>query len=384
MSRQSSVDVPISLAALLSALLHGVFFALCTGTIFVSRPNNELLMNIEIAGAAEMQSALDEYEESNKPIITNPDPVELPEPEKPEIIPEEPTPEPEPPVEEQQPTEQPEQIAPPQEEPIPEATPEPNPDEELLRLDAERKAQEEQQRQEELLKQQQEELLKQKQEEERLLREQQKKLEEEKRRLEEEKKKLEEKKQAEIKKQKELAAIKRLEEKKKERKKRLAKIANAVKKSEQKKKDSAFSKMLSEAKKDLARYSGRSRSSSKSSGGQGNGLGKYGSGFGMNDSDAAIISSQVTPHWVVPGGVKNANSLIIKMRIKLRENGEVIPNAIEILDSARYNSDYVFRAAADSARRAVLEASPFKVPADKMHLFRDFEFSFNTDKALGG
>ena len=58
--------------------------------------------------------------------------------------------------------------------------------------------------------------------------------------------------------------------------------------------------------------------------------------------------------------------------------------AFFILDMDRYNSDYVFRSAADSAKRAILEASPFKIPSEKMYLFRDFEFSFNTDKALGG
>ncbi len=105
--------------------------------------------------------------------------------------------------------------------------------------------------------------------------------------------------------------------------------------------------------------------------------------MGFVDSDAAIISNQIIPHWVVASGVKNAETLIIRIRIKVKDNGEVPASSIEILDKDRYNSDAVFKSAADSAKRAILKASPLKIPAEKMHLFRDFEISFNTDKALG-
>ena len=68
----------------------------------------------------------------------------------------------------------------------------------------------------------------------------------------------------------------------------------------------------------------------------------------------------------------------------MRDNGEVVPSSVKILDEKRYATDYIFRAAADSARRAVLEASPLNVPKDKIEMFRDFTLRFNVKEALGG
>ncbi|MBO7537547.1 MAG: hypothetical protein J6T29_04375, partial [Alphaproteobacteria bacterium] len=200
-----------------------------------------------------------------------------------------------------------------------------------------------------------------------------------KRRLDKNKKEQKNKKDAVRRSKTRLEAIKRIEKKNKEKKKRLAKIADAVKNNNAKKKqEDSFSKMLKSEKKTMSRFSG-----SKGNGGSGNGLGSYGDGMGFVDSDAAIISNQIIPHWVVAGGVKNAESLTIRIRIKVKDNGEVPASSIEILDKDRYNSDSVFKSAADSAKRAILRASPLKIPAEKMHIFRDFEISFNTDKALG-
>jgi hypothetical protein len=173
-----------------------------------------------------------------------------------------------------------------------------------------------------------------------------------------------------------LETIKRAEKKKireRNRKKMLEITEKAI---SQQKKNSAFDKMLGGAINDLKRSSGK--------GSKGSGGGSFGQGNSLTDADYEVISSQIYPHWVVPSGVRDAENIIIEMRVQLRENGEVIPSSVKILDEKKYATDYVFRAAADSARRAILEASPLKISKDKIELFRDFILRFNIKEALGG
>jgi hypothetical protein len=109
-----------------------------------------------------------------------------------------------------------------------------------------------------------------------------------------------------------------------------------------------------------------------------------GGAYGLNSKDYEMISSQIYPHWAVPSGVKDVENIIVEIHLEIRDNGTVIPDSIKILDVSRYSSDYSFRAAADSARRAILEASPLKIPRDKIELFRKFTLRFNLKEALGG
>lgn len=172
-----------------------------------------------------------------------------------------------------------------------------------------------------------------------------------------------------------LDVIKQVEkrEKKKQGIKKLHEIANA---SSQSKEDDDFDKMLNDELKEIRKNTGKGKS--------GDGAGSSGVGNGLSEGDFDIISSQIYPHWNVSGGVKDAENIIIDVRVKLTETGEVIPSSIEILNKKRYAEDYVFKAAADSARHAILEASPLKIPRDKIEMFRNFVVRFNLKEALGG
>ncbi|MBE6446978.1 MAG: cell envelope integrity protein TolA [Alphaproteobacteria bacterium] len=357
---------------LLSAACHLIVFLIGFGGIFRFSSKDMISIDVEIAGAAEMNQAFEDFSHRAVPqdIPENNEPITETKSENlPEVVAEtelnqfvEQT---EPSITEDVLSNQLQDVI----EDDPDFTE--NDEEETLRLEERQKEADE------------------------ILKKEQQKAEKDRQQVEEQAKirKEEAEKQERLRKKKELEALKKIEQKKKARKNRLAQIAAASKKIDAKKKaDEEFDRMLRNEKKTFIDKSKKGNSVNnkflkgiKRNGmGHGNGLGRFGDGQGFNDSDASIISSQVIPHWVVSGGVKNAESLIIKIRIKLKDNGEVIPSAIEILDLNRYNSDHVFRSAADSAKRAILEASPFKIPAEKMHLFRDFEFSFNTDKALGG
>ena len=376
----SSENKNLLKAGIASATIHGFVVAFGCLNIFEPQINNDMFLNIELAGASELQQALDDY--NNRPIIEEPKPeihqtkeVEPKEPTPEEIQPEEPEPKIEP-MQEEIPEELlvkgPSIV---ESEPEPETESEPEPELEELPQES-GDALPPELKNEEALRLEKEKLEKEKAEKEKKLR----KEEEEKRRLEEKRKKEKKRKEAERRRKKRLEAIKRIEKKNKAKKRRLAKIADVIKKNNEakKKKDDSFAKMM---KNEKTKWNRLSRNGSGL--GNGNGLGSYGDGMGFVDSDAAIISNQIIPHWVVAGGVKNAETLIIRIRIKVKDNGEVPASSIEILDEGRYNSDAVFKSAADSAKRAILKASPLKIPAEKMHLFRDFEISFNTDKALG-
>ena len=165
-------------------------------------------------------------------------------------------------------------------------------------------------------------------------------------------------------------------EKAKKKQNRRKKIRDLADREAKRKNDADFEKMLDE--------DGRGGKPNGSGRGQkGTGAGAFGVGNGISESDYEMVSSQIYPHWVVPSGVRDAENIIIEIHIELGDNGEVIPSSIKIVDEKRYATDYVFRAAADSARRAILQASPLSIPREKMDLFREITLRFNLKEALG-
>ncbi|MEI7668993.1 MAG: hypothetical protein WCJ33_02810 [Pseudomonadota bacterium] len=95
----------------------------------------------------------------------------------------------------------------------------------------------------------------------------------------------------------------------------------------------------------------------------------------MSEKDAII--SQIQKCWNVPAGAKDINNLIVNLHIELSEDGSV--TKVEMAkDEGRYNSDTFFRAAADSAMRAVRKCSPLKnLPVDKYGSWREMDLGFN-------
>ncbi len=77
----------------------------------------------------------------------------------------------------------------------------------------------------------------------------------------------------------------------------------------------------------------------------------------MANQIAALIKARVEANWSVPVGVRDAGELVVTIRIRLGRDGAVL--RADILD-ANYAEDANFRTMAESARRAVLKASPIK------------------------
>ena len=96
----------------------------------------------------------------------------------------------------------------------------------------------------------------------------------------------------------------------------------------------------------------------------------------------AAIRQQVEQCWNVPAGARDAENLIVEIRVQLNPDGSVTD--ARIVDQSRLMADLAFRAAAESARRAVLVCSPFKnLPAARYDIWRALTLRFDPEGDAG-
>lgn len=109
----------------------------------------------------------------------------------------------------------------------------------------------------------------------------------------------------------------------------------------------------------------------------------YDSSLPLSISEKDSIRSQFIPCWRVPAGAKDPHSLAVRVKVTLQADGTVLSATIAPDLSGRYNNDTFFRAAADSALRAVQRCSPLKnLPADKYGSWREMELNFDPAEML--
>ncbi len=84
----------------------------------------------------------------------------------------------------------------------------------------------------------------------------------------------------------------------------------------------------------------------------------------------------------MPAGARDAKDLVIEVKAAVNPDGTVREAAI--VDTGRYAADPFFRAAADSAKRAVLnpQCSPLPVPPDKYEDWHNLDLFFNPKDLL--
>ena len=87
-------------------------------------------------------------------------------------------------------------------------------------------------------------------------------------------------------------------------------------------------------------------------------------------SEKDYIAGQIWPKWNVDLGAKGADTLQVGVKISITPDGHVT-EARRVVDESRYASDGFYRAAADAAVRAVMMASPLKVPPSRPDIFRN-------------
>ncbi|MEE2931940.1 MAG: hypothetical protein VX941_00765 [Pseudomonadota bacterium] len=101
----------------------------------------------------------------------------------------------------------------------------------------------------------------------------------------------------------------------------------------------------------------------------------------QNDKDA--IRRQIERCWNPPVGAKNAEELTVELRLYVTPDGTV--QTVNVIDKARAASDPYFRAAVESAYRAVLNprCRQLKFPLDKYEQFKTMTIVFDPREMLG-
>lgn len=89
------------------------------------------------------------------------------------------------------------------------------------------------------------------------------------------------------------------------------------------------------------------------------------------------IRNTVRKCWHFPAGLKNAEQLVVDVKMELDRNGYV--KRAEIVDKNRMRRDSGFKIAAENAQRAVLDprCNPLPLPKEKYNEWKDLELSFN-------
>lgn len=111
----------------------------------------------------------------------------------------------------------------------------------------------------------------------------------------------------------------------------------------------------------------------------------YDPGAPLSMSEKDAIRQQIENNWNAPVGAKDAANLKVLLHIELAQDGSVIKTEFTG-DKGRYNSDSFFRAAVDSAIRAVERSSPLKnLPPEKYNVrdgWREMEINFDPKDLL--
>ncbi len=95
-----------------------------------------------------------------------------------------------------------------------------------------------------------------------------------------------------------------------------------------------------------------------------------------------LIRRKVEGCWNVPAGAREADGLLVEIKVVLSRDGSVV--RADIVDAARATADSFYRAAAESARRAVQICSPFReLPPDRYDIWQTLTLRFNPKEMLG-
>lgn len=87
--------------------------------------------------------------------------------------------------------------------------------------------------------------------------------------------------------------------------------------------------------------------------------------YELSSSEVDAVKRAIAPCWNIDPGVLNYKSLQVHLRLQMNPDGTV--REVTLVDAGRYNQDSYYRAAVDSARRALTnpKCSKLPLPADK-------------------
>src|SRR5262249_39835917 len=89
-------------------------------------------------------------------------------------------------------------------------------------------------------------------------------------------------------------------------------------------------------------------------------------------SELDAIRSQIAQCWNMPVGARDAQNLVVDVHVDMNPDGTV--RSAVIVDQSRMYTDPFYRAAAESALRAMLNprCSPLRLPLDKFDTWKTF------------
>jgi hypothetical protein len=105
-------------------------------------------------------------------------------------------------------------------------------------------------------------------------------------------------------------------------------------------------------------------------------------GSQLSASEVDMIREQISRCWNIPAGARDAKDLIVELRVEVGPDGMV--QQATIVDQARLAGDPFFRAAAQSARRALFNplCRPLRLPPDKYEIWKDMVIDFSPKDLL--
>jgi outer membrane biosynthesis protein TonB len=100
------------------------------------------------------------------------------------------------------------------------------------------------------------------------------------------------------------------------------------------------------------------------------------------DAIARALNAQFASCWNLMAGARNAEDITVSITLKVNPDRTV--QSARITDQWRYNQDSFYRAAADTALRAIRHPNceVLDLPPDKYSLWKDLKFNFNPSAAL--
>ena len=104
----------------------------------------------------------------------------------------------------------------------------------------------------------------------------------------------------------------------------------------------------------------------------------------MTVSELDAIRRQIEACWNVPAGARDAENLVVDIRVVMNPDGTV--RHASVVDRDRMARDSFFRATVESALRAVFNprCNPLKLPPKKYKHWQTFTLSFNPKEMISG
>ena len=108
----------------------------------------------------------------------------------------------------------------------------------------------------------------------------------------------------------------------------------------------------------------------------------FAQGLSLSEEDA--LRAQIFGCWSVPLGLPYDESLLVRIKLKLKPDGRILK--AEILDHARMNTpgQSFYKILAESALRAVRICQPLKVPPTGYERWKDIQLNFDPTEMLKG